>query len=70
MTVRPKTAVLLPLLLLEPRAQETIEPVRVSPRATPPEKPAIRGRFDVIWRKLRVNTTLRERQGSHPTSPQ
>ena len=70
MTVRPKTAVLLPLLLLEPRFQETSEPARFSPRANPPEKPAIHGRFDVIQRELRVNTTLRERQGLHRTSPQ
>jgi hypothetical protein len=70
MTVRPKTAVLLPLLLLEPRFQEIIEPARFSPCANPPEKPAIHGRFDVIWRQLRVNTTLEARQGSHRTSLQ
>ena len=58
MTVRPKTAVLLPLLLLEPRFKETIEPARFSPRVNPPEKPAIHGLFDVIWRQLRVNTNL------------
>jgi len=48
MTVRPKTAVLLPLLLLEPRFQKRIQATRFSPRVNTPEKPAIHRRFDVI----------------------
>jgi hypothetical protein len=58
MTVRPKTAVLLPLLLLEPRFQEPIEPATFRPRTNPPEKPAIHGRFGLISLQIRVNTNL------------